>query len=371
MTRTPHAATTAARLLAAALAVAATSVAVVARATSDAHERPSGQGFSFSTGVDLVNVTATVTDASGRFVPGLKREDFVVLEDGKPLPVSQFDSDRVPVSLGIALDTSGSMAGEKFAAAQAALHRFLFDLLGKDDEVFLYRFSGQPELVHGWTTDRSAVMQALGGIKPFGGTALYDTVETALPMTQAGTRRKKALVIISDGMDTDSHTTLSDLAPLIRQSEVLVYAIGIGDGSSASRTTSPKTNTAPHAIPVPSPFPGQKPTSSSSSSSSTSSGSSSAGSSGRTGPRGSADHVNPDALRQITDESGGRTELIDSQRDLDAATAGIADELSRQYFLGYVSAAPKDGRWHTIEVQVRKGNGAYHVRARSGFMAGR
>jgi hypothetical protein len=87
----------------------------------------------------------------------------------------------------------------------------------------------------------------------------------------------------------------------------------------------------------------------------------------RRGSSSSTDRINPDALRAITDDSGGRTEIIVSPRDLDPATAGIADELSRQYFLGYVSSVPKDGRWHTIEVQVRKGN--YTVRARRGFIA--
>lgn len=78
--------------------------------------------------------------------------------------------------------------------------------------------------------------------------------------------------------------------------------------------------------------------------------------------------MNPDALRALTDDSGGRTEIIVSPRDLDPATSGIADELSRQYFIGYVSPAPKDGKWHTIEVQVRKGGG-YLIRARKGFIA--
>jgi hypothetical protein len=77
--------------------------------------------------------------------------------------------------------------------------------------------------------------------------------------------------------------------------------------------------------------------------------------------------VNPDALRALTDESGGRTEIIVSPKDLDPATSGIADELSRQYFLGYISPAPKDGKWHTIDVQLRKGG--YLVRARKGFIA--
>jgi hypothetical protein len=77
--------------------------------------------------------------------------------------------------------------------------------------------------------------------------------------------------------------------------------------------------------------------------------------------------VNAGALQAITDDSGGRTELIYSARDLDPATAGTADELSRQYFLAYHSSAPKDGRWHTIEVRVKRGS--YTIRARKGFIS--
>ena len=77
--------------------------------------------------------------------------------------------------------------------------------------------------------------------------------------------------------------------------------------------------------------------------------------------------MNAGALREITDDSGGRTEIIDGARGLDAATAGIADELSQQYFIGYVSTLPKDGRWHTIDVRVRRGD--YTVRARRGYVA--
>ena len=114
------------------IAVIAALAAVAIVPTTRAQEKPTGQGFSFRTGVELINVTATVTDEHGRFVPNLKADDFIVYEDGKPQPIQQFDSERVPVSLGIALDTSGSMAGEKIAAAQAALNRFLYDLLGAE-----------------------------------------------------------------------------------------------------------------------------------------------------------------------------------------------------------------------------------------------
>src|SRR5262245_36914764 len=208
-----------------AAAFVAAAILSVPLAARGVQERPSGQGFSFKTGVDLVNVTATVTDATGRFVSGLRKEDFVVYEDGKPQLVSQFDSDRVPVSLGIALDTSGSMLGEKLAAAVDALNRFLFDLLGPQDDLFLYRFNNQPELVQSWTGDRQQLSRRLGTVQARGGTALYDTIAEAVPLAQSGTRRKKALVVISDGMDTSSRMQLPELRQLIRQTEVLVYAV--------------------------------------------------------------------------------------------------------------------------------------------------
>ncbi len=120
------------------------------------------ENFRFRSGVELVNVTATVSDASGRFVPGLTQNDFRVYEDDQPQTLSHFSAERVPVSLGICLDTSGSMAGEKMRAAQGALDRFLYDLLDPDDEVFLYRFSNDPYLMQGWTTDRQLVTRAIG-----------------------------------------------------------------------------------------------------------------------------------------------------------------------------------------------------------------
>lgn len=347
-----------------ALAAAALAPSAVAR-----QERPTGQGFSFRTGVNLINVTVTVTDEQGRFVPGLTADDFEVYEDGERQAISQFDSERVPVSLGIALDTSGSMVGQKIAAARAALDRFLFDLLGPQDEVFLFRFDSRPDLIADWTTDMRAVSRALGAAKPVGGTAMYDTVAEAIPMAQAGTRRKKALVVISDGNDTSSRTRVAELQQMIRQTEVLVYAIGIdasGDTASAYRNataagSSTSSGSAGAKPPVPVAFPGQKPIPATRPASQpTSSG-------GRRPSSSSSERVNPDALRAITDDSGGRTEMIVSPQDLDPATAGIADELSRQYFIGYVSSAPKDGRWHTIDVRLKRGN--YTVRARRGFIA--
>jgi len=263
------------------------------------------------------------------------------------------------------------MLGEKIAAAQAALERFLYKLLGPQDQVFLYRFDSRPTLVQGWTTDLQAAGAALGTIKPQGGTAIYDTVSEAIPLAQSGANRKKALVIISDGNDTSSHIRMNEVQQVVRESEVLVYAIGIdaSNGSNyssagSSAGTSSSTPSQPRSLPVPSPFPGKAPPPQPARPAPPPP---PPPSTPRRSSNSSMDRVNPDALRSITDDSGGRTEIIVSPRDLDPATAGIADELSRQYFLGYVSSLPKDGRWHTIEVQIKRGQ--YTVRARKGFVA--
>lgn len=340
----------------------------IAAATITAQQQPPAQpsreereSFRFKSAVELINVTATVTDLNGRFVPNLRQEDFRVFEDGKPQPITHFSSERVPVSLGIALDTSNSMSGEKMAAARDALRRFLFDLLDPEDEVFLYRFSNVPELVEGWTTNRERLQSRLSRLNPDGGTAMYDAVADAVPLAQTGRHRKKALLIISDGNDTNSQTTVAEVKSLIRETEVMVYAIGI-DGAGASTApwgggqgTRVPPRRPPTTFPFPFPFPGgQRPPT-------------------RTPPnvprtsRGIEDRVNAAALRAITDDSGGRTEIVRSARDLDPATTNIADELSKQYSLGYPASGNKDGRWHAIVVEVR--GESYRVRARRGYIA--
>jgi Ca-activated chloride channel family protein len=322
-------------------------------------ERPKEpDGFRFKTGVELVNVTATVSDAGGRFVSGLRQEDFVVYEDDELQTVTHFSAERVPVSLGLVLDTSGSMAGDKIDAARGALNRFLYDLLDRNDEVFLYRFSDYPVLVQGWTRDRGRLSNAISRIAPTGGTAMYDAVAEALPLAARGMNQKKAIVVISDGNDTSSQTGIRDLKQLIRQSEVLVYAVGI-DGEDEGVQQPPTYRVPPRPrFPTPLPFPPPRGRFSAVFGAQIFGG-------GRTPARG--DHVNVAALRDLTDDSGGRTEIVRDPRDLDPATAGIADELSKQYYLGYTSTEKKDGQWHAIRVEVRGGN--YHVRARRGYFA--
>jgi Ca-activated chloride channel family protein len=305
-------------------------------------------------------VTATVSDSSGRFVSGLTQNDFTVYEDDKPVQIEQFSADRVPVSLGIAIDTSGSMAGEKIREAERALSRFVYDLLGKDDEIFLYRFSSYPVLMQGWTSDRQLLGRALGRLVPSGGTALYDTVSEAVPMAARGRNQKKALVLITDGNDTQSHVTVPELKQAIRQSEMLVYAIGIDAESDTPYRPPPVLAPPQPRFPIPLPFPGIRPRGRFPFMS--------AAPQIRIGrPGANEDRVNVRALRELTDDSGGRTEIVRDAADLDPATAAVADELSRQYYLGYQSSGVRDGRWHSIRVEVR--DRSLTVRARKGYVA--
>jgi Ca-activated chloride channel family protein len=335
--------------------MAAATLVAIAVSTPLAQQKQ--DGFRFKSGVELINVTATVTDRSGRFVDRLRQEDFAVYEDNKLVEVTHFSADRTPVSLGIVVDTSGSMVSEKWSAAVNSIDRFLRMMNDELDEFFLYRFSANADLVHDWTSDRDRLAHALQRIHPYGGTAMYDAAAEAVPMAHSGKNRKKAVVIISDGNDTSSHVDVSEVKQVIRETEVMVYAVGVdADGvPTVQRRTPPIQQPripfpfpggggrGGRRMPIPFPFPG--------------------------GPNsiGGNERLNVTALREMTDDSGGRTEIVRDPLDIDPAVAGIADELSRQYYLGYPSPGSKDGRWHTIRVEVK--DPSLKVRARKGYIA--
>ena len=322
------------------------------------------EGFSFRSGVDLVNVTATVTGNDGRFVANLRRDDFLVYDDGVLQEITHFSSERVPVSLGILLDSSGSMSAEKMAAARSAITRFVNELLGGDDQFFLMEFSDDVRLVEDWTTSREDITRALRRVRAAGGTSLYDAIAESLPIAASGVHQKKALLVISDGNDTDSSIRVNELREAIRQSEVLVYALGVDSTAPPPGVFSPPIRRPPPARP-PGPFPlpiprPRRPLGLPSTQLPQILG-------GARPAAPASERVNAGALRQITDDTGGRTEIIRRIDDLPDATSRIADELRQQYSLAYQSPHARDGRWHTIEVEVRRGN--YTVRARRGYLA--
>ena len=269
----------------------------------------------FRTAIDLIGITATVLDREGHLVTDLPREAFEVFEDSEPQTITQFTSDRVPVSLGMLIDTSDSMFGRRIEDARLAVERFVSDLLDPADEFALVAFNHQPHVILPWTGDRAEVSLPLKQLRPWGGTAVYDAILGTLPLLASRHRQRAALVLISDGADTASDVALRDVRFALMRSDAFVYAVAI---DSPDRRA---INTA----------------------------------------------VNPTALREITDQSGGRTETVRGSGELMTALAGIAEELNHQYVLGYTSRRGADGKFHSIRVRVQ-GNG-HRVHARNGYVA--
>src|SRR5262245_22413796 len=126
----------------------------------------------FRSGIELTSITATVTDAEGRLIVDLPRDAFEVFEDGQPQTITQFTKERVPVGLGLLLDISDSMFGQRIVDARAAVQRFLFDLLDEKDEFFILAFNHNPHPLTGWTQSHVDVQRALAATRPSGGTAI-------------------------------------------------------------------------------------------------------------------------------------------------------------------------------------------------------
>lgn len=271
----------------------------------------------FKTGIDLTTVNVTVLDADGKLVTTLDRDAFEIRDDGELETLTQFTSERVPVGLGVLLDMSDSMFGRRIQDARAAVERFLFDLLEPTDEFFVIAFNHTPHPLTGWTTERAKISDALAGLKPTGGTAIHDALIDALGLIEHRSRARGAVVIISDGADTASNATIREVRSALLRSDAFVYAVAIDSPDRQPINT----------------------------------------------------RVNPTALREITDQSGGRTEVVHDSAELAAATARIAEELNSQYLMGYTPAHGADGKYHSIRVRVKSGK--YRVRARNGYVAER
>jgi Ca-activated chloride channel family protein len=268
-------------------------------------------------GVDVVMVTATVLDADGQLVTGLPKDAFEVYEDGIPQTITQFTHERVPVGLGMLVDISDSMFGQRIVDAKRTVERFLLELLHGEDSFFVMAFNHAPRLMTRWTSEPDVVRRALDDLRPTGGTAIYDALLQAIPVVQQRTRQRAAIVLISDGADTASDASIADVRTALLRSDAFVYAVAID---------SPKTQ----AINT---------------------------------------RVNPVALGEITNQSGGHTAVVRDSEEMAAATARIAQELNSQYVLGYSSPRATDRKYHSIRVKIR-GEG-YKVRARNGYVGGR
>lgn len=305
--------------------------------------------------VRLVHVVATVTDAEGKFVSNLRAEDFTLEDDGIPQKLVHFSQDHeVPVTVGILLDTSGSM-DRKMRTATAAVNRFI-NGIHPDDEIFLMTFDRRVTVQQDFTSDRRKLARVLDTLRLGGGTRLYDAVQEGLEKIQKGRHDKKMLLIISDGMDYGSRATVPSLVQAIRGVEVLVYGLG-----TAEMTYADPAEHVPFVLPTPQgrgPAPvvnaPPRPT-------------------GRRGAVANAlSGVNMTVLTQFAENSGGHafrlsdTFLKDGPSEIDAVLSQIAVELRNQYTLGYYPSSADDGRIHTIKVTTR---GGHTVRSRTNYLA--
>lgn len=297
------------------IALVSLALGVVVLTAAPGAQRPDDGVEIFRSGVELVQISATVVDAEGRLVGDLDLDDFEIFEDGQPQTLVHFTRDRVPLSLGVVLDISQSMFGQRIDDSRLALDQFLADRLDPTDEVFVIVFNHTPLVEVAWTLGPRRVRNRLDHIRPWGGTSIYDAMMEALPMFEERANQRAAVVLVSDGSDTGSKADVRDVRRQLRRSDAFVYAIAID---------APET-------------------------------------------RAINDRVNPQALREITTESGGYTEVVHDSPELAPATARIADELNHQYTFSYAPMRPADGTYRSIRVRIPGRD--YRVRSRRGYVA--
>jgi Ca-activated chloride channel homolog len=269
---------------------------------------------------DLVTLTLTVTDVYGRYVSGLTREAFTVYDNNKEQVVSFFSDSDAPVSVGILFDVSGSMSGSKIARARNALKRFI-NTSHPSDEYFLIAFNSRAQLLLDRTRDGDAVLRKLTLVQPRQNTALYDAVYLGLDRVTRGSHQKRALLIISDGQDNASRYNFGEVRRLMKESDVVTYAVGIIDRGDAISSV---------------------------------------------GIQGQA------FLDELSSVTGGKAFYPSTNVELDEIFERIALELRNQYSIGYTpSDFQQDGKWRKVRVRVKPPRGLPRltVRSREGYYA--
>ena len=269
---------------------------------------------------DLITLTVTVTDTYGRYVSGLAKSAFTVLDEKKPQEITFFSDDDAPVSVGVIFDVSGSMSGDKVKRARDALSKFI-QTSHNADEYFLIAFNSRAQLLLDKTRDGNAVLDKLTFVETRNNTALYDACYLAVEKVQRGAHPKRALLLISDGQDNNSRYTFSELRRLLKESDVVLYGIGILSGGDAG-----------------SPL----------------------------GMEGQG------ILDELASVSGGKAFFPRSSAEMDDIFEQIALELRHQYSIGYKPTDfTNDGRWHRIKVKVNPPRGLpkLFVRSKEGYYA--
>jgi hypothetical protein len=186
---------------------------------------PGAREPTFTADTRTVRVPVSVLDKSDQPVLGLESGDFRLTDDGRPQVVTLFSQERRPLRIALALDISRSM-NDKIHQVEEALTHFI-DLLEPADEILVITFNDQVRVVQDFTSDREMLGRVLDQLEPRGGTALYDAVSTAIQKVAAGPAESKAVVVVTDGVDTASSLSFDELRELARHAEVPVFSIGL------------------------------------------------------------------------------------------------------------------------------------------------
>ena len=277
-----------------------------------AHVRP------LKVDVDLVLVPVTITDPMNRLVTGLDKENFQLYEGNSSQEIRTFSSEDAPVSLGVIFDSSGSMSSKMDRAKDAVIE--FFKTANPQDEFFMITFSDEPETVSDFTSSVDEIQNKLVFAVPRHRTALLDAIYMGVSKMRQAKFAKKALLIISDGGDNHSRYTEGEIKSLVKEADVMIYAIGIYDRYASAME----------------------------------------------------ERLGPQLLSDITELTGGRAFTIDNPNDLGDVATKIGVELRNQYVLGYrPSKVVRDGKWRKIKVKLLppKGLPPLRVYARTGYYA--
>jgi Ca-activated chloride channel homolog len=268
--------------------------------------------------VDLVLVPVTITDPLNRLVTGLDRENFTVMEGNAPQEIKNFSSEDAPVSIGVIFDVSGSMSSKIDKSREAVIE--FFKTANPQDEFFMIAFADKPEELSDFTQSVEDLQGKLVFTVPKGRTALLDAIYLGVNKMHEAKYPKRALLIISDGGDNHSRYTENEIKSLVKEADVMIYAIGIYDHYFAS----------------------------------------------------DEERLGPALLGDITELTGGRAFTIDNPNDLADVATKIGIELRNQYVLGYRPKNPlHDGKWRKIKVKLipPRGLPPLKVYAKTGYYA--
>ena len=277
----------------------------------------------FRSSVDVVTIQASVRDARGRVVQGLTRLDFEVRDNGQLRPIIEFRSDRQsPVTLAILVDMSGSMAIEPKIAMARLAYESVLSQLRPTDEAALFTFDSSLHERQGFTQDLARLQNGLSEFEPFGSTSLYDATAAAARRLADRSATHRAMVVITDGIDTSSRLTAPEVSGLAGSIDVPVFIVA----------TVPSIDQRVMM---------------------------------ETAERGGGDSDTAD-LRDLAEWTGGRLQFASTLTETVIVAAGIVGDLRQQYVLAIEAAAKHE--WRRIHLRVK--NPSVTVRARSGYFGG-